>query len=169
MQFWPLLYSFSTTLSSQCYWQASASTKADRAIYGFQLGAMIWFGVPFCFGTACGLAYLALGLANGGDLLSQADVSAGLVPVVVAWNLFGRIGVILLVLLCLMAITITGSSQIMAMTSIIILDIYAIYVKVRRHAIIRYIEYMLMFVHIYIYICVCVDEWVGGLGIAEFI
>ncbi|VEL24080.1 unnamed protein product [Protopolystoma xenopodis] len=57
---------------------------------------------------------------------------AGLVPLVVARHLFGHYGQVALILICVMAITITGSAQIMAMTSIFIFDIHAVYIKVRN-------------------------------------
>ncbi|KAK3803381.1 hypothetical protein RRG08_000319 [Elysia crispata] len=53
----------------------------------------------------------------------------GLVPPVVAYHLLGKSGAILIMVMVLMAVTSTGSSEIMAVTSIIIYDIYALNLK----------------------------------------
>ncbi len=57
--------------------------------------------------------------------------NAGLVAPLVAQKLMGQTGEILIVLLILMAVTSTGSAEVIAVTSILVYDIYQIYLKVR--------------------------------------
>lgn len=53
----------------------------------------------------------------------------GLVPPAVAQNLMGKTGETLMVLMILMAVTSTGSAEVMAITSIIVYDVYQIHLK----------------------------------------
>lgn len=46
-------------------------------MWGFLAGGLVWFGVPFCFASTMGLAYLALSAHAGQPLLSDADVNRG--------------------------------------------------------------------------------------------
>jgi len=54
----------------------------------------------------------------------------GLVPPLIAQRLLGRTGEFLICVMILMAITSTGSAEVMAVTSILVYDIYQIYLKV---------------------------------------
>ena len=54
----------------------------------------------------------------------------GLVAPLVAQKLMGQTGEILMLLLLLMAVTSTGSAEVIAVTSILVYDIYQLYLKV---------------------------------------
>ena len=54
----------------------------------------------------------------------------GLVAPLVAQKLMGLSGEILMLLLLLMAVTSTGSAEVIAVTSILVYDIYQLYLKV---------------------------------------
>ncbi|XP_048249148.1 urea-proton symporter DUR3-like [Haliotis rufescens] len=123
---------FGTVFVDQSYWQSSVAAKPKQGVVGFLCGGIAWFAVPFCLATTMGLAYIALSTSQGGPLLTADDVDAGLVPPVVAQKLFGRQGEILMLLMVLMAITSTGSSEVMAVTSIMVYDIYGLYLKPYR-------------------------------------
>ena len=57
-------------------------------------------------------------------------VVLGLVAPLVAQKLMGKTGEILMLLLLLMAVTSTGSAEVIAVTSILVYDIYQLYLKV---------------------------------------
>lgn len=61
----------------QSYWQSSVAAKPREGVWGFLLGGLVWFAVPFTFATTMGLAYIALGTTNGGPLLSDGMVNQG--------------------------------------------------------------------------------------------
>ena len=54
----------------------------------------------------------------------------GLVAPVVAQKLMGETGEILIVMLVLMAVISTGSAEVIAVTSILVYDVYQLYLKV---------------------------------------
>lgn len=54
----------------------------------------------------------------------------GLVPVVVAQKLLGRTGEFIIIIMILMAVTSTGSAEVMAVSSILVYDVYQLYLKV---------------------------------------
>ncbi|XP_074654736.1 uncharacterized protein LOC141908541 [Tubulanus polymorphus] len=123
---------FGTVFVDQSYWQSSVAAKPKEGVWGFLLGGIIWFSVPFAFATTMGLAYIALGTNQGQPLLTMAQVDAGLVPPVVAQKLMGTAGEFLMVIILIMAVTSTGSAEVIAVTSIIIYDIYGIHLKPYR-------------------------------------
>jgi len=57
-------------------------------------------------------------------------VAAGLVASVVGQTLMGESGEVMVALMILMAVTCTGSAEVIAVTSILVYDIYQIYLKV---------------------------------------
>ncbi|VEL23082.1 unnamed protein product [Protopolystoma xenopodis] len=69
--------SIATVFPDQSYWQASTAAKPLEGVFGILAGAMIWFIIPYAFGTICGLGYLGLGVLNGTDLLTSNDVNDG--------------------------------------------------------------------------------------------
>ena len=68
---------FGTVFVDQSYWQSSVAAKPKEGVWGFLLGGLVWFAVPFTFATTMGLAYIALGTKNGGPLLSDSMVNQG--------------------------------------------------------------------------------------------
>ncbi|XP_041377330.1 urea-proton symporter DUR3-like [Gigantopelta aegis] len=123
---------FGTVFVDQSYWQSSVAAKPRQGVMGFLFGGLCWFAVPFSLATTMGLAYIALGTQQGLDLLSADQVDAGLVPPVVAQRLLGKQGSFLILVMVLMAVTSTGSSEIMAVSSILVYDVYGIYLKPYR-------------------------------------
>ncbi|KAK6177025.1 hypothetical protein SNE40_015215 [Patella caerulea] len=123
---------FGTVFVDQSYWQSAVAAKPKQGVIGFLLGGLSWFAIPFSLATTMGLAYVALSARQGVPLLVDADVDAGLVPPVVAQTLLGKKGELLMLVMILMAITSTGSSEVMAVTSILVFDVYALYLKPYR-------------------------------------
>ncbi|KAH9514149.1 urea active transporter [Bulinus truncatus] len=123
---------FGTVFMDQSYWQISVAAKPKQGVIGFLLGGLAWFAIPFSLSMAMGLAYVALSTCQGEAMLSDDDISLGLVPPVVAYQLLGKTGAIMVAVMVIMAVTSTGSSEVMAVTSIVVYDIYALYLKPYR-------------------------------------
>lgn len=120
---------FGTVFCDQAYWQSSVAAKPLQGVWGFILGGLTWFAIPFSLATTMGLAYLGLSSAQGAPLLTDQDISAGLTAPLVAQKLLGSTGEYAVLFLILMAIMSTGSAEVIAVASIIIYDIYQAYVE----------------------------------------
>nr|XP_006821671.1 PREDICTED: uncharacterized protein LOC102808925 [Saccoglossus kowalevskii] len=118
---------FGTVFVDQSYWQSSVAAKPRQGVWGFITGGLTWFAIPFTFATTMGLAYVALSTANGEDLLTESEINEGLVPPTVAYTLMGKAGAILMTLMILMAVTSTGSAEVIAVASILVYDLYQIH------------------------------------------
>ena len=68
---------FGTVFVDQSYWQSSVAARPKQGVWGFLLGGLTWFAIPFVFSTTMGLAYIALSAEHGGPLLNESDVDAG--------------------------------------------------------------------------------------------
>ncbi|XP_033764344.1 urea-proton symporter DUR3-like [Pecten maximus] len=123
---------FGTVFVDQSYWQCSVAAKPKEGVIGFLLGGFCWFAIPFALATTTGLAYIALGTTQNGPLLTDDQVNAGLVPPAVAQRLLGRSGEFLIIIMIIMAVTSTGSAEVIAVTSILVYDIYQLYLKPYR-------------------------------------
>ncbi|XP_076358090.1 uncharacterized protein LOC143250861 [Tachypleus tridentatus] len=120
---------FGTVFVDQSYWQSSVAAKPKDGVWGFLAGGLVWFAVPFTFATTMGLAYVALSSANGKPLLEPQQVDEGLVPPIVASLIMGKFGQFLVLLMILMAVTSTGSAEVIAVTSLLVYDVYQFYLK----------------------------------------
>jgi Na+/proline symporter len=128
---------FGTVFCDQAYWQSSVAAKPLQGVWGFILGGLTWFAIPFSLATTMGLAYLGMSSAQGAPLLTDADVSSGLAAPLVAQKLLGTTGEYAMLFLILMAVMSTGSAEVIAVASIIIYDIYQAYVVPFRPNLIR--------------------------------
>jgi len=133
---------FGTVFVDQSYWQSAVAAKPSSAVMGFLIGGMVWFAVPFCMATTNGLAGRALTTHPnidgqfGAYYIDGAASSAGLTPARVLSHILGAGGAFILLLQLFMAITSTGSAEIIAVSSILTYDIYYEYInpelKMRR-------------------------------------
>jgi uncharacterized membrane protein len=107
------------------------AAKPKSAVFGFLIGGMVWFAVPFCMATTNGLAGRALTThPDLGPLYIDAGASgSGLTPARVMAHILGSGGAFLLLLQLFMAITSTGSAEIIAVSSILTYDIYYEYIN----------------------------------------
>jgi len=119
---------FGTVFCDQAYWQSSVAAKPLQGVWGFILGGLTWFAIPFTLATTMGLAYLGMSSAQGAPLLSEDDIKAGLAAPLVAQKLLGTTGEYAMLFLILMAVMSTGSAEIIAVASIVIYDVYQAYV-----------------------------------------
>mmetsp|Transcript_89402 Transcript_89402/g.278172 ORF Transcript_89402/g.278172 Transcript_89402/m.278172 type:complete len:879 (+) Transcript_89402:65-2701(+) len=122
---------FGTVFVDQSYWQSAVAAKPKSAVFGFLLGGMVWFAVPFCMATTNGLVGRALTTnPHIGPLYLDADASgAGLTPARVLQHVMGAGGAFILLLQLFMAITSTGSAEIIAVSSILTYDVYYEYIN----------------------------------------
>ena len=97
-----------------------------KGVWGFILGGLTWFAIPFSLATTMGLAYLGMSSAQGAPLLTDQDVSSGLAAPLVAQKLLGTTGEYAILFLILMAVMSTGSAEVIAVASIVIYDIYQV-------------------------------------------
>lgn len=126
---------FGTVFVDQSYWQSAVAAKPSSAVIGFLIGGLVWFAVPFCMATSNGLAARALTMhpdingAHGSMYISSAASAAGLTPAKVLTHIMGGFGSFILLLQLFMAITSTGSAEIIAVSSILTYDVYYEYLN----------------------------------------
>merc|ERR1719359_1036569 len=126
---------FGTVFVDQSYWQSAVAAKPRSAVIGFLIGGMVWFAVPFCMATTNGLAGRALTTHPdidgkfGAYYIDAGASSAGLTPARVLSHVLGPGGAFILLLQLFMAITSTGSAEIIAVSSILTHDIYYEYIN----------------------------------------
>ncbi|XP_078697358.1 uncharacterized protein LOC144925278 [Branchiostoma floridae x Branchiostoma belcheri] len=123
-----IIGNFGAVFCDQAYWQSTIAARPLQGVWGFISGGLTWFAIPFSMATTVGLAYVALGTVKGEALLSGEDVDKGLVASVVVNQLMGHTGQVILLLMLLMAVMSTGSAEVIAVTSIIVYDIYKDYI-----------------------------------------
>ena len=99
-----------------------------QGVWGFISGGLTWFAIPFTLATTMGLAYLGLSSAQGSPLLTEEDVMKGLAAPLVAQKLLGTTGEYAMIFLILMAVMSTGSAEVIAVSSIVIYDVYQAYI-----------------------------------------
>lgn len=80
--------------------------------------------IPFALATSLGLAALAMQLPLTGD-----EAGAGLVPPATALFVLGKGGATLILIMLFMAVTSTGSAELIAVSSLVSYDIYRAYIK----------------------------------------
>merc|ERR1712106_56893 len=119
---------FGTVFCDQAYWQSSVAAKPLQGVWGFISGGLTWFAIPFTLATTMGLAYLGLSSAQGSPLLTEEDVMKGLAAPLVAQKLLGTTGEYAMLFLILMAVMSTGSAEVIAVSSIVIYDVYQAYI-----------------------------------------
>merc|ERR1719359_1308909 len=148
---------FGTVFVDQSYWQSAVAAKPSSAVLGFLIGGMVWFAVPFCMATTNGLAGRALTTHPdidgqfGAYYIDAGASSSGLTPARVLSHILGPGGAFILLLQLFMAISSTGSAEIIAVSSILTYDIYYEYInpelKMRREKL-RRIFYTLVQRHV---------------------
>merc|ERR1719331_1577718 len=110
---------------------ANQTIPPKSAVLGFLIGGMVWFAVPFCMATTNGLAGRAITThPELGPLYLDAGASgSGLTPARVLAHILGSGGAFILLLQLFMAITSTGSAEIIAVSSILTYDVYYEYIN----------------------------------------
>lgn len=122
---------FGTVFVDQSYWQSAVAAKPKSAVLGFLIGGMVWFAVPFCMATTNGLVGRALTTHPelGSLYITAAASGSGLTPARALAHILGSGGAFILLLQLFMAITSTGSAEIIAVSSILTYDVYYEYIN----------------------------------------
>jgi Na+/proline symporter len=113
---------FGTVFVDQSYWQSAIAASPASAHKGYLLGGLVWFTIPFALATSLGLGGIATNAA-----IYPGDSGAGLVPPATATVVIGQGGGILMIIMLFMAITSTGSAECIAVSSLIVYDVYRKY------------------------------------------
>ncbi|CAL1534467.1 unnamed protein product [Lymnaea stagnalis] len=115
----------SITFCDQASWQSRIAAKPVQGVLGFFAATYIWFAIPSTIGTTLGLAYLAKTADNNSTMvLEPGDVDQGLVTVFMAQSEMGLAGSYMVLTMLIMAVMSSGSGEVMAISSIIVYDIY---------------------------------------------
>jgi Na+/proline symporter len=120
---------FGTVFVDQSYWQSAIAAKPSATVKGFLLGGLSWFAIPFVQATTLGLACLALSGVGQQAQMSKAMAGTGIVPPTAATALLGPAGGMCVLIQLFMAITSTGSAELIAVSSLVTYDIYLPYIR----------------------------------------
>ncbi|XP_046575767.1 uncharacterized protein LOC124283788 [Haliotis rubra] len=122
----------SLTFCDQASWQSRIAAKPAQGVLGFFAATYIWFAIPSSIGTSTGLAYLALSSSNSSFALPTSVIDAGLVTPFIAETALGYAGGVMVLTMLTMALMSTGSGEVMAVSSIIVYDIYQTHINPYR-------------------------------------
>ncbi|XP_071942432.1 uncharacterized protein [Antedon mediterranea] len=124
-----LVGNFGTVFVDQSYWQSGVAAKPREGMWGFISGGLVWFAIPFTFAATMGFSFLALSSYSGEQLITDDQINEGLVAPTIARALLGYYGEVLMFIIILMAVTSTGSAECIAITSILVYDLYKLHWK----------------------------------------
>ncbi|XP_021364349.1 uncharacterized protein LOC110457411 isoform X2 [Mizuhopecten yessoensis] len=113
----------------QAAWQSRIAAKPMQGVWGFILAGLMWIAIPSTLGNTTGMAYLTLSAKNGTHLLTASQIDQGLVSPLIAEAVLGPAGGIMILCMVSMALMSTGSGEVMAVSSIIVYDIYQTYLR----------------------------------------
>ncbi|CCC14078.1 hypothetical protein SMACR_08527 [Sordaria macrospora] len=124
---------FGTVFLDNGYYNKAIAASPVHALPGYILGGLCWFAIPWLTATTMGLSGLALEnnprFPTYPNRMPEADVSAGLVLPYAAVALLGKGGAAATLLIVFMAVTSATSSQLIAVSSIVVYDLYRTYIK----------------------------------------
>jgi Na+/proline symporter len=123
---------FGTVFVDQAYWQSAIAAEPKATVTGFLIGGMVWFAVPFFMATTFGLAGRALSMsptAGGNCIISAGQAGQGLVPAKTIVETLGKGGAFALLMQLFMAVTSTGSAEVIAVSSVLTYDVYWTYLN----------------------------------------
>lgn len=125
---------FAASVDPQLFQKAIAA-DAKSLTWGYILGGLSWFTLPFCLATTLGNAASALETSSVfptyPNLMSAEQVGAGLTMPFAAEALMGRSGVAMVLVMVFMAVTAAFSSETIALSALVVHDIYKRYINPR--------------------------------------
>lgn len=129
-----MLFFMATALSfcDQANWQSRIAAKPAQGVLGFFIAAYIWFAIPTTIAMTSAMTYMSLSYQNGTHLLTSGDIDSGFITPYMLETLMGSTGGYLLITMVTMALMSTGSGEVMAVSSIIVYDIYRTYINPYR-------------------------------------
>ncbi|KAH3843782.1 uncharacterized protein LOC127878035 [Dreissena polymorpha] len=124
-----LIMATSISFTDQANWQSRIAAKPAQGVIGFFLAAYIWFVVQPVLAVTTTMSYFSLSLPNSTHILSSQEIDSGYITPYVMSFLMGDTGAYLLLTMVMMALMSTGSGEVMAISSIIVYDIYKTYIN----------------------------------------
>ncbi|OWF45141.1 urea active transporter 1 [Mizuhopecten yessoensis] len=124
----------SLTYCNQSAWQNRIAAKPMQGVLGFIFAGLMWIAIPSTLGNTTGLAYLTLSAENRTHLLTAGQIDQGLVSPLIAEKVLGPAGGIMILSMVFMALMSTGSGEVMAVSSILVYDIYQTYIRPFRRS-----------------------------------
>ncbi|KAJ8689562.1 hypothetical protein PTI98_012457 [Pleurotus ostreatus] len=142
-----IIGNFATVFQDQAYWQRAIASRPGSTVKAYLLGGLAWFAIPFTFATTLGLAAVALRGDPDMQVLTPADVSAGLPASAAASALLGQSGAAALLILLFLAVTSATSAELIAVSSVLTYDVYKRYINphASEDQILRMGHYMVAF------------------------
>ncbi|ODV88439.1 hypothetical protein CANCADRAFT_146491 [Tortispora caseinolytica NRRL Y-17796] len=130
-----IIGNFGTVFLDNGYWNKAIAAQPAAALPGYIAGGLSWFAIPWLCATTMGLACRALentpGFPTYPNLMTSAQVDAGLVLPNAAVALLGKGGAVAALILVFMAVTSAASSELIAVSTICTYDIYQTYINPR--------------------------------------
>ncbi|WAQ99316.1 DUR3-like protein, partial [Mya arenaria] len=124
-----LFMATSISFTDQANWQSRIAAKPTEGVLGFFMAAYLWFVIAPCLSVTATTTYFAMSLKNGTHLLSESEIDNGYITPFVMNFLHGETGGYLLLTMLMMALMSTGSGEVMAISSIVVYDIYKTYIN----------------------------------------
>uniref|UniRef100_K1PJ51 Putative urea active transporter 1 n=1 Tax=Magallana gigas TaxID=29159 RepID=K1PJ51_MAGGI len=112
----------------QAMWQSRIAAKPEQGVIGFFIASFLYFSIPNALALPTFLSYLSMSYQNGSYLLSELDMNNGFITTIVMEKVLGASGSYLLLMIVFMALMATGSGEVMAISSILVYDIYKTYI-----------------------------------------
>lgn len=119
-----LVGNFGTVFIDQSYWQSAIAATPSASWKGYLLGGLCWFAIPFALATSLGLGAVSLSLP-----VTDEEAKRGLVPPATALHLMGNGGASLVLIMLFMAVTSSGASEQIALSSLLAYDVYRTYIN----------------------------------------
>ncbi|KAK9812194.1 hypothetical protein WJX73_003550 [Symbiochloris irregularis] len=114
--------------ADQAYWQSAIAARPTAAWKGYILGGLMWYAVPFGLATSLGLTVKALDLP-----LTSKEANSGLVPAAAGLAILGKGGGVVVAIMVLMAITSSGSAEMVAISSLLTYDVYIPFIRKNKN------------------------------------
>ncbi|XP_052796658.1 uncharacterized protein LOC128229052 [Mya arenaria] len=124
-----LFMATSISFTDQANWQSRIAAKPSEGVLGFFMAAYLWLMIAPCLSVTATTTYFAMSLKNGTHLLSESEIDNGYITPFVMNFLLGETGGYLLLTMLMMALMSTGSGEVMAISSIVVYDIYKTYIN----------------------------------------
>eukprot|EP00891_Asterochloris_glomerata_P002745 jgi/Astpho2/2745/Aster-00924 len=114
----------SQMLVDQSYWQSAIAAKATQAVKGYFLGAFLFLAIIYCLPICLGTLALTLDIP-----ITTEDALSGLVMPAAADVILGKAGSVLVIAIAFMAVTSSGASEMVAVSSLFTFDVYRPYIS----------------------------------------
>lgn len=124
-----LFMTIAILICDQATWQSRIAAKPTEGILGFFIAAFLWFAFPTSISFVMSMTYKTMSFKNGTNLLTDEEIDEGFITPFVIQELLGREGSFLLLTMLSMTLMSTGSGEVMSLSSILVYDVYKIYIN----------------------------------------